>query len=165
MSRPVGIALIGMGWWGKKMLNVLEAAPADIRVVRAVEPNIETVRALCAEKGVPLTADYADALADPQVEAVVLATPHALHGAQIEAAVAAGKHVFCEKPLAMDKAGAEKAVRLCRDAGLVLGMGHERRWEPPIVQLLAKADCRRNGSDSSDRSELQPRQVSGARPE
>jgi predicted dehydrogenase len=140
MSKPVGIALIGMGWWGKKMLNVLEAAPAEIRVVRAVEPNIEIVRAPCAEKGIPLTADYADALADPQVEAVVLATPHALHGAQLEAAVAAGKHVFCEKPLAMDKAGAEKAVRLCRDADLVLGMGHERRWEPPIVQLLAEAD-------------------------
>ena len=74
------------------------------------------------------------------MEAVVLATPHALHGAQIEAAVAAGKHVFCEKPLALNKAGAEKAVRLCRDAGLVLGMGHERRWEPPIAELLAKAD-------------------------
>ena len=68
MSRPVGIALIGMGWWGKKMLNVLGAAPSDIRVVRAVEPNIETVRALCAEKGVPLTADYADALADPRLK-------------------------------------------------------------------------------------------------
>jgi predicted dehydrogenase len=130
-----------MGWWGKKMLKVLEAAPEEIRVVRAVEPNIETVRALCAERGVPLTADYADALADPQVEAVVLATPHALHGPQIEAAVAAGKHVFCEKPLAMDKAGAEKAVRLCSDAGLVLGTGHERRWEPPIADLLSKADA------------------------
>ena len=141
MSRPVGIALIGMGWWGKKMLKVLEAAPEEIRVVRAVEPNIETVRAICAERGVPLTADYADALADPQVEAVVLATPHALHGPQIEAAVAAGKHVFCEKPLAMDKAGAEKAVRLCSDAGLVLGTGHERRWEPPIADLLSKADA------------------------
>jgi predicted dehydrogenase len=141
MKRPVGIALIGMGWWGKKMLKVLEAAPEEIRVVRAVEPNIETVRAICAERGVPLTADYADALADPQVEAVVLATPHALHGPQIEAAVAAGKHVFCEKPLAMDKAGAEKAVRLCSDAGLVLGTGHERRWEPPIADLLSKADA------------------------
>jgi len=75
------------------------------------------------------------------VEAVVLATPHALHGPQIEAAVAAGKHVFCEKPLAMDKAGAEKAVRLCSDAGLVLGTGHERRWEPPIADLLSKADA------------------------
>ena len=141
MTKPVGIALIGVGWWGKKILNVLGAAPDDIRVVRAVEPNLETARALCAEKGVALTADYADALADPEVEAVVLATPHALHGAQIEAAVAAGKHVFCEKPLALTKAGAEKAVRLCRDAGLVLGMGHERRWEPPIADLLAKADA------------------------
>ena len=141
MTRPVGVALVGMGWWGKKMLNVLAAAPSDIRVVRAVEPNLETARALCAEKGVALTADYADALSDPDVEAVVLATPHALHGAQIEAAVAAGKHMFCEKPLALTKAGAEKAVRLCRDAGLVLGMGHERRWEPPVAELLARADA------------------------
>jgi predicted dehydrogenase len=141
MTRPVGVALVGMGWWGKKMLNVLAAAPTDIRVVRAVEPNLETARDLCAEKGVALTADYADALSDPDVEAVVLATPHALHGAQIEAAVAAGKHIFCEKPLALTKAGAEKAVRLCRDAGLVLGMGHERRWEPPVAELLARADA------------------------
>ena len=80
MSRPVGIALIGMGWWGKKMLNVLAAAPADIRVVRAVEPNLDTVKTLCAERGVALSANYADALADPEVEAVVLATPHSLHG-------------------------------------------------------------------------------------
>src|SRR5579863_5317377 len=141
MGEPVGIALVGMGWWGQKMLSVLEAAPADIRVVRAVEPNIETVKTLCAQKGVPLSADYADALNDPAVEAVVLATPHALHGAQIEAAVAAGKHVFCDKPLALTKAGAEKAVRLCRAAGLTLGMGHERRWEPPIADLVAKADA------------------------
>ena len=141
MSRPVGVALIGMGWWGKKMLNVLGAAPADIRVVRAVEPNLETARTLCDEKGVNLTTNYSDALADPEVEAVVLATPHALHGAQIEAAVAAGKHIFCEKPLALTKDGAEKAVRLCRDAGLVLGMGHERRWEPPVAELLARADA------------------------
>ena len=141
MTGPVRIALIGMGWWGRKMLNVLHAAPAEIHVVRAVEPNIETVKAVCAEKGIPLSANYADALNDPAVDAVVLATPHALHEAQIEAAVAAGKHVFCEKPLALTKAGAEKAVALCRDAGLVLGMGHERRWEPPIAEMLAKADA------------------------
>jgi predicted dehydrogenase len=141
MSEPLGIALIGMGWWGQKMLNVLQGAPADIRVVRAVELNLETVKAVCAAKGVALSADYADALNDPTVEAVVLATPHSLHEVQIKAAVAAGKHVFCEKPLALTKAGAEKAVALCRDAGLVLGMGHERRWEPPIAAMLARADA------------------------
>jgi predicted dehydrogenase len=141
MTGPVGLALIGMGWWGRKIFDVLQAAPADIRVVRAIEPNIETVKAVCAQKGVPLSANYADALDDPTVDAVVLATPHALHEAQIEAAVAAGKHVFCEKPLALTKAGAERAVALCRDAGLVLGMGHERRWEPPIAEMLTKADA------------------------
>ena len=140
-AEPVRLALIGMGWWGKKMLSVLEAAPADIRVVRAVEPNAEAVRELCAGKDIPLTADYADALNDPAVVAVVLATPHALHEAQIAQAVSAGKHVFCEKPLALTRAGAERAVALCREAGLVLGMGHERRWEPPVADLLAKADA------------------------
>ena len=140
-SGPVKVAMIGLGWWGKKMLSVLEAASADIRVVRVVEPNVDSVRALCAEKGIPLTADYKDALNDHAVEAVVLATPHALHGEQIEAAVAAGKHVFCEKPLSLTKAGAEKAVNLCRDAGLILGMGHERRWEPPLASMLTKADA------------------------
>ncbi|MCB5198788.1 Gfo/Idh/MocA family oxidoreductase [Loktanella sp. TSTF-M6] len=141
MSGPVGIALVGMGWWGQKMLNVLQAAPEEIRVVRAVEPNEATVRELCDSKGIPLSADYADALNDPAVEAVVLATPHSLHTDQIAQAVAAGKHIFCEKPLALTKVEAETSVKLCADAGLVLGMGHERRWEPPIADMLAKADA------------------------
>ena len=139
MSGPVRIALVGMGWWGQKMLHVLQGASGDIRVVRAVEPNTSAVQATCDRHGIPLSANYADALTDPSVEAVVLATPHSLHEAQIEAAVAAGKHVFCEKPLALTKAGAQKAVALCRDAGLILGMGHERRWEPPIADMIAKA--------------------------
>ncbi len=140
-SGPVKIALVGMGWWGQKMLAVLSSAPDDITVVRAVEPNVETVRDLCDSKGIPLSSDYADALHDPNVEAVVLATPHSLHTDQIKAAAAAGKHIFCEKPLALNKAEAEQSVALCANAGLVLGMGHERRWEPPIADLLAKADA------------------------
>ena len=141
MSGPVTIALIGMGWWGRKMLDVLQAAPDAIRVVRAVEPNLGEVAELCAERDVTLTADLEDALGDPEVEAVVLATPHSLHDAQIGAAAAAGKHIFCEKPLSLTKAGAERSVALCRDAGLVLGMGHERRWEPPVSDMLSRADA------------------------
>ena len=74
-------------------------------------------------------------------KAVLLATPHSMHTAQIAQAVAAGKHIFCEKPLALTKADAETSVALCRDAGLVLGMGHERRWEPPVAEMLAMADA------------------------
>ena len=141
IAEPVRIALVGMGWWGRKMLDVLAAVPAEIRVVRAVEPNLQPVRELCGTRGIALSADYADVLNDPAVEAVVLATPHGLHEAQIAQAVAAGKHVFCEKPLALTKAGAERAVALRRDAGRVLGMGHERRWAPPVADLLAQADA------------------------
>lgn len=145
MAGPVGIALVGLGWWGQKMLSVLEAAPGDIRVVRAVEPNVDGVSELCQRKGIPLSADYDDALADSAVEAVVLATPHALHTGQIAKAVAAGKHVFCEKPLALTKDEAEASVALCRDAGLVLGMGHERRFEPPVAEMLEMADSGKLG--------------------
>ena len=141
MAGPVKLALVGLGWWGQKMLSVLEAAPGDITVVRAVEPDTGRVRDLCEGKGIPLSADYADALADPQVEAVVLATPHSLHSAQIAGAVSAGKHIFCEKPLALTAEEAVRSVALCTEAGLVLGMGHERRWEPPVAEMLAKVDA------------------------
>lgn len=145
MANPVRIALVGMGWWGQKMLAVLEAAPDDIEVVRAVEPNLASVSALCESKSIPLTADYADALNDPGVEAVVLATPHSMHTGQIAQAVAAGKHIFCEKPLALNAEEAARSVALCAEAGLILGMGHERRWEPPVRDLLGKADSGKLG--------------------
>ena len=140
----VNIAMVGFGWWGRKMVDVLERSEV-VRVVRLVEPNTNAARPAADEKGLPLSADLAEALADPNVEAVVLATPHTLHGAQIAEAVAAGKHVFCEKPLALTKADAVKAVELCREAGLVLGMGHERRYEPPIAAMLADAAAGRLG--------------------
>ncbi|PTE06853.1 gfo/Idh/MocA family oxidoreductase [Mesorhizobium helmanticense] len=137
-DRPVRVAMVGLGWWGRKMVAVLEGARPHLDVVCAVEPA-PGAEEFCAEHGLKLLGNYAEALESPDVEAVILATPHSLHEQQIADAVAAGKHVFCEKPLAMTKAGAEKAVALCREAGLVLGMGHERRFEPPIAGMLAAA--------------------------
>jgi predicted dehydrogenase len=133
--------MIGLGWWGRKMTAVLGAAKNDIEVVCAAEPNPDG-QAFAAQNGIKCFASDKEALAHPGVEAVVLATPHSLHAEQIERAVAAGKHIFCEKPLAMTKAGAEKAVNACKARGLVLGMGHERRFEPPVAAMLTAA---RNG--------------------
>lgn len=77
--------------------------------------------------GARCVADYAAALADPTIDAVVLATPHSLHVPQVIAAARAGKHVLVEKPLALDIAGALAAVTACREAGVVLAVGHNRR--------------------------------------
>ena len=137
-SAPVRVAMVGLGWWGRKMVTVLKAAGDHLDVVVAVEPD-PSAKDFASANGLALTTSYDEALARDDVEAVILATPHSLHEEQIEKAVAAGKHVFCEKPLAMTKAGAEKAVALCRNAGLVLGMGHERRFEPPVAEMLEAA--------------------------
>jgi predicted dehydrogenase len=137
-SGPVRVAMVGLGWWGKKMVTVLKGAADKLDVVCAVEPD-PAGQAFATANGLELTTQLADALARDDVEAVILATPHSLHEQQISDAVAAGKHIFCEKPLAMTKAGAEAAVSLCERAGLVLGMGHERRFEPPVAEMLAAA--------------------------
>jgi predicted dehydrogenase len=142
----VGVALVGLGWWGRKMGALIKARGKEIQLVRAVEPNEATAMEVGAELSVPVTSDLAAALADPKVDAVILATPHALHGEQIRQSVAAHKHVFCEKPLALTRKEAEAAVGLCKSAGLVLGMGHERRYEPPIAAILSDAAAGRLGT-------------------
>jgi predicted dehydrogenase len=140
MSRPVRVALAGLGWWGQKISAVLQAAPEAVTIVRAVEPNQDVARAFEAAHGVPVTADLETALVDPDVEAVLLVTPHSLHAEQIAATAAAGKHVFCEKPLAMTRKGAEAAVAAVAGAGLVLATGHERRYEPPVARMIEAVD-------------------------
>ena len=142
----VGVALVGLGWWGRKMGALIKAQGRDIALIRAVEPNEAAAKEVGAQLGVPISPDLKTALADPKVDAVILATPHALHGEQIRESVAAGKHVFCEKPLALTRKDAEAAVALCKSAGLVLGMGHERRYEPPIAAILSDAAAGRLGA-------------------
>ena len=141
MSAPVKVAMIGLGWWGKKMTAVLKTASKDIEIVCAAEPNPEGAE-FAAANGFKHYTNFKDALKHPGVEAVILATPHSLHAEQIKASVAARKHIFCEKPLALTKKGAEFAVNTCKKNKLVLGMGHERRWEPPVAKMLEMA---RNG--------------------
>ncbi len=127
------VALIGLGWWGKTMARLL-ASSSRLKLVRAVDIDPAGAE-LARQMGIRFSTSYADALADPEVQAVILCTPHAQHREQILAAVAARKHVFCEKPLALNRTDAVECVEACRAAKLVLGIGHERRFEPPILEL------------------------------
>jgi predicted dehydrogenase len=117
---------------------VLRQAQDEIEVLCAAEPDPAGKEFAAANNFTHYGSDK-EALQHPGVEAVILATPHSLHAEQIERAVAAGKHIFCEKPLALTRKGAEAVVAACARANLVLGMGHERRWEPPVAEMLAMA--------------------------
>lgn len=128
--------LVGIGWWGR---NLLEAARDSerLRFVHGVTLEPDAVRDLAVRHGVRLSTSLDAALTDPEVQALVLATPHSLHREQIERVAAAGKPVFCEKPLALTRADALRAVAACERAGVVLGVGQNKRFWPSMQALDA----------------------------
>ena len=137
-------AIVGLGRWGQRLVNSVqrEGQPKGelIRVTRGVTRTISKAADFCDAHGIELVDDYAAVISDSTVDAVILATPHTLHAPQIEAAAAAGKHVFVEKPLTMDKASAVKAVGACEAAGVVLALGHNRRFLPAMHELKSMID-------------------------
>ena len=93
------------------------------------------VRDFAATHGFELSTEFAEAVADPRVQAVVLATPHSLHVDQIAAVAAAGKPVWCEKPLALTLGEAKRAVAACQKAGVVFALGNNKRCFPSMQEL------------------------------
>ncbi|MBI3516150.1 MAG: Gfo/Idh/MocA family oxidoreductase, partial [Proteobacteria bacterium] len=102
---------------------------------RGVDRSVDKIRDYAAAHGFTPTDSLADVLCDPAIRAVVLATPHSLHCEQVVACAEAGKQVFCEKPFALQLRDARRMVEACRHAGVVLGVGHNRRFWPSFRTL------------------------------
>jgi predicted dehydrogenase len=122
----VGVAVVGLGWWGRHLAQRIGEAGVGLRVVATVDAN----PAIAADH---TTLD--EALARDDVDAVLLCTPNSTHHDDTLRCAAAGKHVLCEKPLALTPADARAMVGACRDADVVLWVGHERRYEPAWAAL------------------------------
>ena len=131
----INVAVVGLGWWGTHVCNALHANSSSLKVVRGVEINLDAVKDLASNIGFELSKNYEDALMDENVEGVILTTPHSTHEELVLKAVEAGKQVFCEKPLSLTASSAKKMVKACSDSGLILGLGHERRFEPAMEEL------------------------------
>jgi len=135
----INAAIVGLGWWGK---TLVEAVQQDSREIRFVAGTTRTktpeVQAFADAQEFALVDSYEALLANPKVDAVVLATPHSMHAQQVIAAAAAKKHVFCEKPFALTKESAERAVNAMKNAGVTLGLGYNRRFHPEMVKLRSR---------------------------
>ena len=129
----ITVAIAGFGWWGQHMLRRLEGHQG-IKVKMVIDPSPERQRQI-AEMNAEAVSDLDAALNDPEIDAVILTTPNQLHEEQVTASAKAGKHVFCEKPLGLTGASAKRSVEACQKAGVVLGIGHERRFEPALVEV------------------------------
>jgi len=128
-------AIIGLGTWGQHLVRSVQGASPVIQFVAAATRTPEKARGFAQEHGLRMLPRYEDALADPDIDAVVLATPHTQHTDQIVAAAEAGKHVFTEKPLGVDAASAERAARACAEKGVTLGVGYNWRFQPALQAI------------------------------
>lgn len=135
---PAGVidaAIVGLGRWGRSLVESVQGKSEKLRFVLGVEPAMEAAREFAGKHRLRRAPTLDEALGDRSIRAVVLATPHSLHLPQVLAAAAAGKQIFCEKPLALTRADAEKMIEACERAGVVLGVGHNRRWWPAMREL------------------------------
>lgn len=134
----INAAIIGLGWWGKTLVEGVEGSDAIKITAGTTRTQSDDIKAFAEQHGFALKPDLDTILADPDIDAVILATPHTKNVEQIVAAAKAGKHVFCEKPLSLNKAGGEQAVQAARDANITLGLGYNRRFHPTMLDLAER---------------------------
>ncbi|HET9717744.1 MAG TPA: Gfo/Idh/MocA family oxidoreductase [Pseudolabrys sp.] len=131
----IDAAVIGLGRWGKNIVEAVQGKSKRLRIVRGVSKEPHQVAEFASAKGFELSSELEPALADRRVQAVILATPHSLHVQQIVAVAGVGKPVWCEKPLALTRAEAKRAVDACRAAGVPLALGNNKRCFPCMREL------------------------------
>jgi len=129
MSRRVRLGVVGLGRMGRHHAANL-ARSSSVELVRVVDASEEVARAAGDELDVEWSTRYDDLLRDPELEGVVLVTPTGLHAEMIELAAAAGKHVFCEKPIALELEPTVQAIQTAAAAGITLQVGFHRRFDP-----------------------------------
>ncbi|HSC96503.1 MAG TPA: Gfo/Idh/MocA family oxidoreductase [Burkholderiales bacterium] len=128
-------AIFGLGRWGNRLVESVQGS-SKIRFVKGISRDPAKHKEFSQKTGIKVLSSYGRVLKDPEIGAVVLATPHSLHLKQIQQAAKAGKHVFVEKPMTLTRKTAEKAIEACRAAGITLGIGFNRRHAPSFVEML-----------------------------
>jgi predicted dehydrogenase len=133
-------AQVGLGWWGMEITRRLQGNE-KIQIVCGVDPFPATAEKWAAAYGLPVYPDYQQVLDAPNIDAVILTSPHVFHEEQVLAACAAGKQIFCEKPLTLSADSVRRMLDACDKAGVVMGVGHERRFEPGWAEIKRMVDA------------------------
>jgi predicted dehydrogenase len=129
-------AIIGLGRWGQVLVNSVQGRSEKIRFGVGATGRPERAADFAARQGIELLPDLSAVLSRPDVQAIVLATPHSQHGTQIAEIAAAGRPILCEKPLTLTLAEAEAAWAAAESAGVLLATAQNRRFLPAYRRLL-----------------------------
>ena len=151
IDRPIGLGMIGCGWIAERHAEAACAVPG-VTVAAVSSRTPERAAAFAAPLGAAWTTSWEEVVGHPRVDAVVLGSPNALHAPQAIAALAAGKHVLVEKPMATTRADADAMVEAARAHGRVLLVGHMWRYRPEVIAFRDAIRAGRFGSVERTRS-------------
>ncbi|HYJ54851.1 MAG TPA: Gfo/Idh/MocA family oxidoreductase [Mycobacterium sp.] len=130
MTDQLRFGLIGTGWIGRFHAETLARRLPNTALVAVADPNLEAAQSINAPRA------YSDPLAliaDADVQAVAISSPATTHADLVIAAAQAGKHVFCEKPMALTLDEADRAIQAAEDAGVALQVGFNRRFAADFI--------------------------------
>jgi myo-inositol 2-dehydrogenase/D-chiro-inositol 1-dehydrogenase len=136
MKNQVNIAIIGTGRIGSMHSRNLACNIPEANLVAACDIRLDVAQAVADELGIPkVVKDYHELLADPSIEAILIATNTDTHAFIIADVAAAGKHIFCEKPIALDLADIDTALTAVKRAGVKLQIGFNRRFDKSFQRV------------------------------
>jgi myo-inositol 2-dehydrogenase/D-chiro-inositol 1-dehydrogenase len=135
MPSPLSFGLIGAGWIGSFHAETLAHRLPNARLVAVADPVPGAAERLSAPSSYQ---DPLELIADPSVEAVAISSPAASHADLVVAAAQAGKHVFCEKPMALTLDDADRGIEAAREAGTALQVGFNRRFSQDFADMHAR---------------------------
>ena len=132
-------AVIGLGWWGKHIISCLEDSDR-INISMAMDISSNEGKDFASQSGLKFTDKFDEVLKSKDIAAVIIVTPHSLHEEQVIKAADAGKQIFCEKPFSLTSDSAKRMLSACQKHNLVVGIGHERRFEYGLIEMKKMVD-------------------------
>jgi len=137
--EPLRVASIGIGWWSDVLADAIQRS-GKLKIVACYSRSPDKRQAFASKYGCAVAASYNAILDDDSVEAIINTTPNNVHKDTTCAAARAGKHVFLDKPIANTIADARALTQACRDAGVVLALGYQRRKESQFRWVRRQID-------------------------
>ena len=138
-NGPVRVACIGMGWWSDVLADAIVRS-GKLNIVACYTRSEAKRQAFATKYRCRAARTYEEMLADPEIEAIINTTPNNVHDETTCAAARAGKHVFLDKPIANKVADARALTTECRNAGVILALGYQRRRESHFRWIRRQID-------------------------
>ncbi|MEM7462125.1 MAG: Gfo/Idh/MocA family oxidoreductase [Pseudomonadota bacterium] len=140
-QTPFKVASIGIGWWSDVLADAAGRTDGQVEIVSCFTRSEDKRQAFAEKYDCKAASSLDELLADPELDGIINTTPNHVHLETTRAAAAAGKHVFLDKPIANVIGEAKAITQVCKDAGVVLAVGYQRRRESHFRWIKERIDA------------------------